>query len=161
MTENRSHRSGEDLDPRQPIAESPSVAVRASSEPGDTVLTELTAELRVVRSPLQWILQSRIGGAKSWKNIAFCGTKEGLRMRIEDFLLKEHLSKFDLYQVQRVKIYDVEGGRHVQRSVVSKKALQEAEAARELLKRGFVSSLGIAPEAWAVIEALPAYFPKG
>ena len=81
-------------------------------------------------------------------------------MRIGDHLLKAYLSKFDLYQVQRVKIYDVEGGRHVNKSVVSKKALQEAEAARTRLKRGDVASFGVSLEAWAVIEALPDYIPK-
>ena len=43
---------------------------------------------------------------------------------------------------------------------MTKEALDATDAARAALKCGDVVSFGVAPEAWAVIEALPDYIPK-
>jgi len=129
----------------------PSAAVGASEKAEGEVIALLTAGLRVVRLDRQWCLQSLKG--KTWVNVAFCATKEGLLLRIKEHLLKEHLNKLDCYQMQKRPKTD-------KRPRVSKEALEATEAARALLRRGDVSSFGVAPEAWAVIEALPDYFPK-
>lgn len=80
------------------------------------VVARLTPDLRVIccQDDIQWIAQSRNDGwteqseeeAQTWSGFAFCGTKEGLLMRLPH------------------------GG------------------------------YGCDPEAWAIIEALPPYFPK-
>jgi hypothetical protein len=72
-------------------------------------------------------------------------------------LLKEHLLKLGHYQAKRVKAPDAKG-RLVEKSAVSREALEETEAARARLKRGDVSGFGVDPSAWAAIEALPEYF---
>lgn len=118
----------------------------SNGEVDDGVIAVLTDALRVVRSDRQWIVQQR--ERKTWASIAFCATREGLILRIKDWLLKEHLSKLDYYQVRKRK------------PRVSREALEATEAARALLKRGDVASFGVAPEAWAVIEALPDFYPK-
>ena len=151
MLENRSSHSREDPDPMQPMTEPLFAAVAVNGEADGDVIALLTDGLRVVRSDRQWIVQQR--GPKAWSGFAYCATKEGLLLRIKEHLLKEHLNKLDCYQAQKRAETD-------KRPRVSKEALEATEAARALLKRGLVSSFGVAPEAWAVIEALPDYFPK-
>jgi hypothetical protein len=56
------------------------------------IVAVLTGKLRVIqgRCGLQWILQSSYGSKGKWKSLAYCGTKEGLILR-----LKEHLQGRD------------------------------------------------------------------
>ena len=98
-------------------------------------------------------------GAKVWISTAFCATREGLLLRLKDHLLKEHLLKLGHYQVRRVKVPDA-NGRLVDKSTVSREALDATDAARAALKRGDVSGFAIVSEAWAIIETLPDFFPK-
>ena len=151
MTENRSQYTGQSPDPCCHTRQGPSAAVAVNGEADGDVIAVLTDGLRVVRSDRQWIVQQR--GPKAWSGFAYCATKEGLLLRIKEHLLKEHLNKLDCYQAQKRAKTD-------KRPRVSREALEATEAARALLKRGLVSSFGVAPEAWAVIEALPDYFPK-
>ena len=151
MTENRSPYTGQSPDPCCHTRQGPSAAVAVNGEADGDVIALLTDGLRVVRSDRQWIVQQR--GPKAWSGFAYCATKEGLLLRIKEHLLKEHLNKLDCYQMQKRAKTD-------KRPRVSREALEATEAARALLKRGLVSSFGVAPEAWAVIEALPDYFPK-
>jgi hypothetical protein len=112
---------------------------------GGTVV-QLNSDWRVIRDNggIQWILQQQ-QRSKSWRNCSYCGTRAGLIQSIKDHLLEEHLLRLDYYR----------------REQASREAFDEAVTARELLKGGLVSRFGITPEAWAVIEALPDYFPKG
>jgi len=70
------------------------------------------------------------------------------------------LTELGHYNVKQVKVPDSKTGRLVYRNIVTKEALDATDAARAALKRGDVVSFGVAPEAWAVIEALPNYFSK-
>jgi hypothetical protein len=86
-------------------------ARREESDDYGEVVAILNPTLRVIcgRCGLQWVVQCQKGkrnGVPIWQSFAYCGTKEGLLLRLP------------------------KGGH------------------------------GCAPEAWAVIEALPDYFPK-
>jgi hypothetical protein len=78
------------LMPEKPFVALTKVAVAQGSEENDNypgVVVVLNPALRIIRSrcDLQWILQ-RKNRPTRWSSIAFCGTKQGLLMRI-----KEHL----------------------------------------------------------------------
>ena len=130
----------------------PSASLRTNLEADGDVIA-LSEALRVVRGGRQWTIEQR--GPKTWFGIAFCATKEALILRLKEHLLKEHLLKLDHYYVKEMKAADGK-----LRRAVSREALEATEAARALLKRGDVSSFGVASEAWAVIEALPDFYPK-
>ncbi len=107
---------------------------------------------------MQGIVQHR--SAKTWSSSSYCATKEGLLLRVKDRLLKQRLTELGHYNVKQVKVPDSKTGRLVYRNIVTKEALDATDAARAALKCGDVVSFGVAPEAWAVIEALPDYIPK-
>ncbi len=104
------------------------------------IVAVLSNKLRVIRGAcgLQWIVQKR--DAKTWNSLAYCGSRDGLFRSLKDHLLKEHLLK-DYRKPSRA-------------------ALDATSTARGLLNRGHVSSFGVDPGAWAIIEALPLTFPK-
>ena len=157
MVGNPASYGGESPDPSDHTGQVPSGAVGANGEVDNDVVAVLADGLRVIRGDRQWILQTR--GAKTWINMAFCATREGLLLRLKDHLLREHLLKIGHYQVRRVKAPDAKD-RLIDKSTVSREALDATDAARAALRRGDVSGFAIAPEAWGVIEALPASFPR-
>jgi hypothetical protein len=92
--------------------------------------------------------------------LGFCATKEGLVLRIKEFLLERHLVQLDLFQTKKVPVRD-KSGRLVWRSTVSRKALDEPERARGVLRRGDVAdmeSFGVDAAAWVTVAKLPDYF---
>jgi hypothetical protein len=101
-------------------------------------------------------------GVPVWgkKPLAFCATREGLLLRLKEALLEEHLTKLGFHRPKREEVFDAKRNRLVMRDRVSREALDATEAARAALNRGDVASFGVAPEAWAAIEALPDYFDK-
>ena len=156
MTENVP--SGQTLDPHQPIAEAPFAPVDASPEAEDGVIAILTPDLRVIRGERYWIMQQRMG--KTWhQRQSFCATKEGLILAIKDWLLKEHLSKLGYYNIRQVQATNAKG-KLVYKNIVSREALAATDTARAALKRNDMAGFGVSLEAWAVIQALPDFYPK-
>jgi hypothetical protein len=75
------------------------VSLREEADNYRDVVAILNPELRVIRSrcDLQWICQrqsSQRNGVPVWKSFAFCGTKEGLLLR-----LKMHLQPRDAKRI--------------------------------------------------------------
>jgi len=132
--------------------------VEAAGAPGEAVIALLTDGLRVVRADRQWIIQQR--SAKTWSSFAYCATKEGLLLRLRDHLLKGYLSRLDSYTSKEEKTLDPKRGVLKSKRTVSREMLDVTSVTRAALKRGDVARFGIEPKAWAVIEALPDYFPK-
>jgi len=131
--------------------------VRPSHKVEIGVIAVLTDALRVARADdRQWCLEQR--NARTWTPIAYCGTKEGLLVRIKDWLLKDHLGRF--YQVNKVKAIDPESGRLKHKVIVSQEALDATDAARAALKRGDMTRFNVDPGAWASVLALPDFYPK-
>ena len=91
-----------------------------SGEAYPHVVARLAPKLRVICGScnLQWILQVRKSSTR-WESFAFCGTKEGLLLRI-----KEHLQPRDEILPLETLVRNCD------------------------------------PAAWAIIEALPEYYPK-
>ena len=94
---------------------------RQRRENEEDVVAVLNPTLRVTRADVQWILKTR--AAAAWRNIAFCGTKEGLLLGI-----KTHLQ------------------------AVSR---EKTTLPLETLVARYCDSA-----AWALVEALPDFFPK-
>jgi hypothetical protein len=76
--------------PETPFA-APTPVFRASNREEDEtyggIVAVLNPNLRIIRGScgIQWILQRRKNPAR-WLSIAYCGTKEGLLLRIKDHL---------------------------------------------------------------------------
>jgi hypothetical protein len=97
-----------------------------SSETYPRIVARLNDRLRVIegRCGLQWCVQYRKAPNK-WESFAFCGTREGLLLRIRDHL---------------------------------QQAFHKHE--RDLIPLAKLVELHCDPAAWAIIEALPDYYPK-
>jgi len=129
------------------------------------IVAVLNPKLRVIRGScnLQWIIQRQnkiVKGEPIWSSLSFCGSKEGVLCSLREILFEEHLTALGCYSVRREKIHDAKLGRAVEKKVVTREALDATEAARRALDIGDVASFGVDPQAWAIIEALPDYFPK-
>jgi hypothetical protein len=95
---------------------------------------------------------------KTWTNVAFCATRNGLVLRVKDWLLKDHLNRLGHFQVKQMKLPDAKTGVLKTKSLVSRAALDATDAARAALRRGDIADFGVDPAAWAAIAALPDYF---
>jgi hypothetical protein len=151
----RASYSGVSPDPSNLSTDSGFGAVQASEKAEGEVICLLTAELRVVRLDRQWCMQSLKG--KTWTNVAFCATRDGLVLRVKDWLLKDRLSRLGDFQVKQMKLPDKTGVLKT-KSVVTREMLAATDAARAALRRGDVASFGVDQTAWDAIAALPDYF---
>ena len=74
-------------EPGEPFAVPHMLSAREENDNYKDVVAVLTPKLRVIRcrDGLQWIVQrqnNKRGGLPIWSSFAFCGTKEGLLMRL-------------------------------------------------------------------------------
>lgn len=81
-----------------------------SSETYPRVVAQLTDRLRVIEGQcnLQWLLQVRKSPTR-WESIAFCGTKQGLLLRIRDHLQDSyHRKECKLLSLERLVLLHCE-----------------------------------------------------
>jgi hypothetical protein len=99
-------------------------------------------------------------GLPRWTSFAYCATREGLLLQLKTHLVEDRLTELGCYKPRQEKAFSTKHGRVVIKSRVTSEMLAVTTETRARMAANDLAYFNVDMSAWAIVQALPEYFPK-